>query len=150
MNWNIIICKSTYILVLLALGIIGSFSVAVSNPTCPVSTILCNGTCINTSVDPLNCGSCGNACPAGTACVKGNCSCLVGLELCNGTCTETSFDSRNCGSCEIPVLSGRHASMENVYARQISLSVTGPVSISVAMNLTAAHAREPAHPTKPA
>ena len=99
MKWNIIICKMTYILVLLAFGIIGSSALVASNLTCPAGTILCNGTCINTSVDLLNCGSCGNACPAGTACVKGNCSCLVGLELCNGTCTETSFDSRNCGSC---------------------------------------------------
>jgi hypothetical protein len=40
--------------------------------------------------------------------------------------------------------------MENVYARQVSLFVTGPVLISVAMNLTAAHVRKPALPTKPA
>jgi hypothetical protein len=40
--------------------------------------------------------------------------------------------------------------MENVPARQVSLSVTEPVLISVAMNLTAAFAREPALSTKPA
>ena len=99
MNLTFIICKMTYILVLLATGISGASAVAPSNPTCPVGTILCNGTCTDTSVDPLNCGSCGNACHDGTACVNGKCSCLVGLELCNGTCTDTSFDSRNCGSC---------------------------------------------------
>lgn len=99
MNLTPIICKMTCVLVLLAFGIIGSSALAASNPTCPAGTILCNGTCTDTSLDLLNCGSCGNACPDGTACVKGNCSCLVGLELCNGTCTDTSFDSRNCGSC---------------------------------------------------
>jgi len=98
MNLTPIICKMTYILVLLAFGIIGSSALAASNPTCPVGTILCNGTCIN-SVDLLNCGSCGNACPAGTACVKGNCSCLVGLELCNGTCVDLGGDKFNCGTC---------------------------------------------------
>jgi len=51
---------------------------------------------------------------------------------------------------EIPVLLGRTASRENVPARQISLSVTGPVLISVAMNLIAARVRKPALPIKPA
>jgi hypothetical protein len=99
MNWNHIICKITYILVLLACGISGVSAGAASSPICPADTILCNGTCTDTGVNLLNCGSCGNACPVGTACVNGNCSCLMGLELCNGTCTDTSYDSRNCGSC---------------------------------------------------
>ena len=85
MNWNHIICKMTCILVLLACGIIGVSAVDASNPICPADTILCNGTCTDTGVDLLNCGSCGKACPVGTACVNGNCSCLMGLELCNGS-----------------------------------------------------------------
>jgi hypothetical protein len=40
--------------------------------------------------------------------------------------------------------------MESVCARQVSLSVTGSVLISAAMNLIAAHVRKPAHPTRPA
>jgi hypothetical protein len=50
---------------------------------------------------------------------------------------------------EIPVLLGRTASMESVYARQVSLSVTEPVLMSAAMNLTAAPVRKPAQLTRP-
>lgn len=87
------------ILMLLACGIIGSLAVAASNPICPENTTLCNGTCINTSIDLLDCSSCLDACPDQAACINGRCSCLAGLALCNGTCNDTRFDTLNCGSC---------------------------------------------------
>jgi hypothetical protein len=40
---------------------------------CGVDMALCNGVCVDVLGDPNNCGFCGNACPAGTACVGGSC-----------------------------------------------------------------------------
>ena len=40
---------------------------------CPDSEQLCSGTCIDTSSDPNNCGSCGNVCASGTGCQSGQC-----------------------------------------------------------------------------
>jgi len=99
MNLTTIICKMTYILVLLATGISGASAVAPSNPTCPAGTILCNGTCNDTSVDLLNCGSCGNICPLGKTCLNGKCLCPADLAFCNGTCVDVSSDEFNCGTC---------------------------------------------------
>ncbi|WP_158623848.1 MopE-related protein [Corallococcus llansteffanensis] len=43
-------------------------------PTCPSGLTLCNGTCVNTSNDLFNCGSCGYRCQSyGIACVEGVC-----------------------------------------------------------------------------
>lgn len=71
------------------------------NGTCPAGQILCNGTCTDTSLDPLNCGSCGNVCPADSTCFNGACTspCLSGQTNCNGNCVDTSSDQLNCGSC---------------------------------------------------
>ena len=33
----------------------------------------CSGKCLDLSSDPANCGSCGNACAEGVACVNGTC-----------------------------------------------------------------------------
>lgn len=46
-----------------------------SDVQCP--TPLCNGTCVDTSVDPANCGRCGVSCPA--RCVAGSCVRFVGV-----------------------------------------------------------------------
>ena len=80
--------------------------------------VYCNpGVCANPRDDALNCGSCGNACGPGQACVAGSCtgrpSCGNGREgfFCNldaGTsyaccpsvgCTDTDTDPNNCGGC---------------------------------------------------
>lgn len=39
----------------------------------PPDDLCCNNTCTNSRGDPDNCGSCGNACAAGTACINGSC-----------------------------------------------------------------------------
>lgn len=71
------------------------------NGTCLAGQTLCNGTCTDTTIDALNCGSCGNVCPADSTCYNGACTspCLAGQTSCNGNCVDTSSDPMNCGSC---------------------------------------------------
>ena len=39
---------------------------------------ICRGVCTDTSKDPSNCGTCGNACPSGVSCLNGACGCPSG------------------------------------------------------------------------
>lgn len=41
---------------------------------CGQGSVLCDDKCADLSNDPQNCGSCGNVCDAGEACVGGGCS----------------------------------------------------------------------------
>jgi hypothetical protein len=46
-----------------------------TSTTCPAGETPCAGTCVDTSADPSNCGSCGNVCPpANPACIGGVCT----------------------------------------------------------------------------
>ncbi len=76
---------------------------------CPSYQALCNGACIPTSVDPKNCGACGNACAAAEACSAGVCSagCLPGLTVCDQTCADVENDSAHCGACDKACPSGQ-------------------------------------------
>jgi hypothetical protein len=54
--------------------------------------------------DAKNCGLCGNACAAGSSCIKGRCGCPSGLIECPGPdgvprCTNPKSDDANCGGC---------------------------------------------------
>ena len=77
--------------------------------SCGGGTSLCGGSCVNTSYDPGNCGSCGNVCPdvanSEPVCVSGSCSavCDSGFGDCdldptNG-CQDLQSDNANCGAC---------------------------------------------------
>ena len=57
--------------------------------TCPLGTVLCNGSCVST------------ICPDGQTFDSNTCQCTCsgGLTACGGTCTDTSNDPNNCGSC---------------------------------------------------
>jgi Stigma-specific protein, Stig1/Putative metal-binding motif len=57
--------------------------------------------CVDTKVDPSNCGACDNACPAGQACDNGSCSwgCTGGTTKCGAKCVDTLLDPANCGGC---------------------------------------------------
>jgi len=60
----------------------------------------CGGTeCVALASDPVHCGACDKACPAGVACVNGACSCPSGTELCGSSCADVATDTQNCGKC---------------------------------------------------
>jgi hypothetical protein len=82
---------------------------------CMGGTTECNVTCVYLTVDPANCGACGNACQPRAICVAptdggglGSCQCPTGNPLpdggqtildCNGTCSDITSDPNNCGGC---------------------------------------------------
>ncbi len=55
---------------------------------CPDTT----GTCVDTTTDPANCGSCGNSC--------------FGLNCCSSACSDPNTDNFNCGSCGTACVDG--------------------------------------------
>jgi len=55
--------------------------------------------CIDLSRDPLHCGACETACPAGSECTDGSCLCADGLVACGDSCMDTTADVNNCGEC---------------------------------------------------
>ena len=68
---------------------------------CPDGQILCGDRCSDTNTDPLNCGSCGEACGGGEVCNMGGCDTSCGADLtdCNGSCRDLTTDPNNCGTC---------------------------------------------------
>ena len=85
-----------------------------------VGSLCCGGVCIS-GLDNGNCGTCGNACPAGTQCCYGTCvdlmtnntqcgrcnyagwppysTCTNGKQCCGGSCTDLQASLTNCGAC---------------------------------------------------
>jgi len=67
----------------------------------------CGTKCVDTSLDPNNCGDCNVACGAGQLCRSGNCGCLpsgtqcgTGQSCCSTAgCKSLMSDVNNCGSC---------------------------------------------------
>jgi hypothetical protein len=58
--------------------------------TCTGGASCCNGLCLDTTSDPLNCNACGKVCPgSGSLC-------------CAGTCSDPLTDVANCGKCGTP------------------------------------------------
>jgi len=48
---------------------------------------VCNEKCTDTSIDPLNCGACGNICPANAICIDGSCSDMSPQICIDGDCS---------------------------------------------------------------
>ena len=71
--------------------------------TCDPGFTACNGVCVELQVDPANCGSCGNACPASQFCSAGICvaQCPPSQIACNGGCVDPQSDDQNCGACGV-------------------------------------------------
>lgn len=68
---------------------------------CPIYQRRCGGVCIQTNIDPQNCGGCDVVCETGEVCSAGACtsSCLSGLEICEGSCVDFQTDRNHCGAC---------------------------------------------------
>jgi hypothetical protein len=75
---------------------------------CMTGKTCCQGLCLDTKTDALNCGSCGSACSVANGtpkCGGGNCSwtCATGFDHCGsgntGCETSTRTDATHCGSC---------------------------------------------------
>ena len=63
---------------------------------CPSGQILCGTTCVDLTIDPSNCGSCGHACASGTSCVGGSCTIQPGqLTLISGNGNIGDLDPLN-------------------------------------------------------
>ncbi|MFO0556673.1 MAG: hypothetical protein U0269_01520 [Polyangiales bacterium] len=95
--------------------------VTVSDGSCPLGLLACGASCINPAVDPLNCGSCGNRCPAGAngvaICESGTCDalCQMGFGNCdrntaNGCEVDVRTSATHCGMC------GRACALPNATA----------------------------------
>lgn len=67
----------------------------------------CNGVCINTSSDSLNCGECGVQCGTGQMCQVAVCRCQGSLEECGGACINTNANAANCGACGTACATGQ-------------------------------------------
>jgi hypothetical protein len=53
---------------------VSSFAVNCLPTDCPPTSSLCDcHVCTDPATDDANCGSCGNACPSGSACLEGVC-----------------------------------------------------------------------------
>jgi hypothetical protein len=76
---------------------------ACASSTCAACTsgkTSCSGSCVDTTADNSNCGSCGHTCntAAGESCMAGVCGCSSGTD-CSTYCVTTTTDSNNCGGC---------------------------------------------------
>lgn len=77
--------------------------------SCPDGQELCAGSCVDTTSNPLSCGSCGNTCGGGEippwnrwGCIAGECTlvCASDADYCREECTYFEVDSGNCGGCD--------------------------------------------------
>jgi hypothetical protein len=77
-----------------------------SSGGCSGSQTSCNGTCVDTSLDPNNCGICGNVCSADQQCIAGQCECAAGHISCAGVCVDPNTNPAHCGGCNNPCSEG--------------------------------------------
>ncbi|MFO0631177.1 MAG: hypothetical protein U0325_36900 [Polyangiales bacterium] len=88
------------VILLAALGALLSCS-SDTTPSCPAPRSACGPTCVDLTLDPANCGTCGHACGSREVCVAGRCqlNCPTGQQQCGTACTDVATDRANCGGC---------------------------------------------------
>lgn len=93
---------------LLAAALMPACSSDASDGTCPETSAVCEGVCVDARVDPQNCGACGNACASGEVCSAGSCEdrCGDGATACSGSCVDTNLDPKHCGGCDTACADG--------------------------------------------
>jgi hypothetical protein len=73
---------------------------------CADPQVICNGQCVDTSLDPENCGDCNTICASGV-CIVGDCLvCAAEESVCGQQCANLATDPDNCGACGSPCMSG--------------------------------------------
>ena len=77
---------------------------AIGNACTNMNQRICDGICVNTFTDPLNCGECGRACADGLSCMEGVCTTLgCGMNnneaMCEGACVDLQNNPNHCGGC---------------------------------------------------
>ena len=66
----------------------------------PGAESICNGSCVDLTNDPANCGTCSTDCGA-LVCLHGQCSSdCRDLTECSGACVDLTNDRANCGACQ--------------------------------------------------
>jgi hypothetical protein len=70
---------------------------------CPEDQTRCNDRCVNLKTNERHCGACGNSCPEGSECVRGECQgqgrCPPGTTECTRTVGEGSTDPQCVPDC---------------------------------------------------
>lgn len=76
---------------------------------CFGGTTKCGDKCADTSLDPLNCGGCGQLCTPVQLCIGGLCkvNCGLSLTLCADQCVDVTSDPKHCGKCGEACSSGQ-------------------------------------------
>ncbi len=72
---------------------------ACTSPMGSTACTECAGACVETLSDSDNCGTCGNACAAGTRCENGTCVVTCSETTCGNACVDLQSDPLNCGAC---------------------------------------------------
>jgi hypothetical protein len=77
---------------------------------CSEALVACGDTCVDVSVDPANCGACGNVCAPGATCTpdasgRSVCreapTCAPGTVRCEAECADLATSFGHCGACEV-------------------------------------------------
>jgi hypothetical protein len=73
---------------------------------CADPQLNCSDQCVDTSLDPENCGECNTICASGV-CIVGSClECGAEESVCGQQCANLATDPDNCGACGNPCGSG--------------------------------------------
>lgn len=81
---------------------------------CGANQTRCGTACVDTMIDPANCGGCGVACGPGGSCQAGSCTacypessgCNQGADCCSGFCMQYGASGSYCETCAFTLCSG--------------------------------------------
>ena len=76
-------------------------SASTASAAVPRAARSCNNRCVQTHLDPANCGACNRVCGAARSATTAQCvtMCPTGQTSCSGACQNLQSDANNCGAC---------------------------------------------------